>query len=187
MKITISDSQTSFFTKNGFIEFEIPHQIPLRTSSRDQWREEEKLKSFILKVLGPISLVLTGKKRLRIGLSEWIGKENRPQKAGPLKEILSIQNLALGICMAPDPAIPAKRSPLGILPLPSSSDQILFFRPEFILDWPHVSSEVFLIVLTLSNGLYIHNPKDPHTTYLKKLGIEYGDTLKSETHPFIIS
>lgn len=187
MRRSISDRQAAFYTKNGFIEFEIPHQAPHLSNKRDQWREDEGLRSFILKVLGPISLALSGKNQLRLGLSEWITQENRPQKAGLLKEIVSIQNMAIAVAMAPHPIVPIKRSPLGILPHPKTQDQILFFRPNLILDWPHVSSDFLLIVFTLSNGVYIHNPQDPKTTYLKELGHEYGDLLKTETHPLIFN
>lgn len=187
MRKILSDTQGAFYVKNGFIEFEIPPYIPNFSTKRDQWREDEKLKSFILKVLGPIALVLTGKKKLKLALSEWIVQANRPSKASPLKEICSFQNLALAISIAPNPLIPSKKSPLGILPLPTSSEQILFFKPELILDWPHVGSDLFLILLSWSNGVYIHNPNDPQTSYLKKLGLEYGDSLKPETHPLILN
>lgn len=186
MKKMISETQTAHFTKMGSIEFEIPYPA-LTPSKRDQWREEKTLKSFILKTLGPIGLALTGKNQLRLGFSEWILEKNRPQKAGLLKEMVSIQNLALGISIATHPNVPKKRSPLGILPIPTASTQILFFKPTLILDWPHVASDFLLILFTLPNTVYIHNPKDPETTYLKELGYEYGDTLKNETHPLIFN
>lgn len=186
MKQILSEIQTASYTNNGFIEFEIPNAIPSYSTKRDQWRDDETLKQFIVKNLGPIALVLTGKKQLRVGFSEWITHENRPKKAGKLKEWIPLQNLALSICIAKNPIIPPKKSPLGILPLPSNSENILFFRPDLILDWPHVTSDVLLIVLTLTNGVYIHNPKDPRTAYLKPLGFEYGDLLRTETHPLII-
>lgn len=186
MKRSLSEVQTAFYTQNGLIEFEIPHTLPPESSERDQWRGEAALQSFIVKNLGPLALVLTGKVKLRLGYSEWITKENRPKKAGRLKEWLSLQNLAICICMAPNPIIPAKRSSLGILPLPSTSSNVLFFRPDLNLDWPHVTSDLFLIILTLENGVYIHNPNDPKTTYLKTLGYNYGDQLKTNTHPLIV-
>lgn len=184
MKRILLESQTAFFTKNGFIEFEITHDIPF-SYKRDHWRENSELKKFILKNLGPIALELTGKKQLRLGVSQWITVENRPKQPGKVKDYISLQNLALAISIANHPIIPEKRSPLGILPLPTSSGQILFFKPDLILDWPHVSSDLFLIVLTLTNGVYIHNPKDPQTAYLKPLGYEYGDSLRADTHPYI--
>ena len=187
MKRSILDAQTAFYTKNGFIEFEIPHPDVPFIPKRDQWREDETLKTFILKNLGPISLVLAGKKQLRLAFSEWITEENRPKNRGFLKEMLSIQNLMLAVSIAPNPIIPTKKSPLGIIPLPTSAEQILFFRPTLILDWPCVLSPFFLILFTLSNGVYVHNNQDPQTTYLKELGYEYGDTLRAETHPLLFA
>ncbi len=186
MRQTLSDLQTAFFTKNGYIEFEMAHPLPPLSSERDQWRDEEGLKTFFIKTLGPIGLVLTGKKQLRLSLSFWITKENRPQKSGLLKDLISIQSLALAICMAPHPHLPTKRSPLGILPVPTSRENILFFKPNLILDWPHVSSDLFLTLFTFPNTVYVHNPKDPETTYLQSFGYEYGDLLKAETHPLIL-
>lgn len=187
MRRAITDRQTAFFTKNGFIEFELPHPNPPESDGRDQWRKDEELKIFILKTLGPLCLELTGKKQLRLALSEWITEENRPKKAALLKERISLQNLAIAISIAKEPIIPPKRSPLGILPIPATKEQLLFFRPTLILDWPHVTSPCFFIVFSFSNGVYIHNPQDPQTTYLKEFGYEYGDTLKAETHPLIFS
>ena len=187
MKTTISAQQTAFFTKNGFIEFEIPHVMPPEALLRDLWRQNEELKQLILKKLGPIALVLTGKKQLRLGLDQWIRSENRPDKPGTLKEIFCIQGFALGAALALNPILPTRRSALGILPLPSNSANILFFRPDLILDWPHVSSDLFLILFALNNAVYIHNPKDPSTYFLKQFGYNFGDVLKNETHPLILT
>ncbi len=186
MKTTISAQQSAFFTKNGFIEFEIPHILPPASIERDIWRQSESLKQFILRKLGPMALVLTGKKQLRIGLDQWILKENRPEKACLLKEMFCIQGFALGAILAQNPTQPPKRSPLGLLPLPSTSENVLFFRPDLILDWPHITSDLFLILFTLPNAVYIQNPKDASTNSLKQFGYNFGDCLKSETHPLII-
>ncbi|MBU6446810.1 MAG: hypothetical protein KGQ49_05375 [Verrucomicrobia bacterium] len=185
MKQILSESQTAFFTNHGFIEFEIPHRLPAVSAQRDQWRDDDGLKQFILKTLGPVALALTHKKQLRLGVSLWVTGANRPKQAGKLKEWVSLQNIAMAISLAPHPTILAKRSSLGILPLPAHAEQALFFRPDLILDWPHGSSDLFLILFTLPNGVYIHNPKDPETTYLKALGIQYGDVLQNATHPLI--
>lgn len=187
MKTDLSETQTAFFTQNGFLEVELPHEaIPL-SKERDLWRENERLKQFILKKLGPLALILTGKKQLKLGLDSWITAENRPTKSCPLKEMVSIQNLALAVSLAENPHIPARKSPLGILPAPSGSENVLFFRPDLILDWPHTPFNLFLILFALPNAVYIYNPKDPKTLFLKSLGYQYGDLLKSKTHPLILS
>lgn len=186
MKTTLSAQSTAFFTKNGYIEFEIPHAMPTRDLARDLWRQSEELKQFILRKLGPIALVLTGKKKLRLGLDQWISQENRPKKISTLKEMFCLQGLALAALIAQSPLLPSRRSPLGILPLPSCPENVLFFRPDLILDWPHVTSDVFLILFTFPNAVYVHNTKDPATHFLKQFGYNFGDCLKSETHPLVL-
>lgn len=186
MKTTLSAQQTAHFTKHGSIEFELPHIAPKDSYERDVWRKSESLKQFILRKLGPIALVLTGKKQLRLGLDQWITEENRPRTATTVKEMFCLQGFALGAVLAQNPKVPETRSSLGVLPLPSASENILFFKPELILDWPHVSSDVFLILFTLPNAVYVQNLKDPATHGLKAFGYAFGDTLRNETHPLII-
>ena len=186
MKTTITAQQSAFFTKNGFIEFEIPHTLPVESVERDLWRKNDPLKQFILRTLGPLALTLSGKKQLRLGLDQWILAENRPHKAAPLKEMFSIQGGTIAAALAQNPAIPTRRSSLGILPLPSNSEGILFFRTDLILDWPHVTSPFFLILFSLPNAVYVQNSKDPSTHFLKQFGYHFGDCLKSGTHPLIL-
>ncbi|PIS02384.1 MAG: hypothetical protein COT85_05140 [Chlamydiae bacterium CG10_big_fil_rev_8_21_14_0_10_42_34] len=186
MKTTLTEQQTAFYTKNGFIEFEIPHDFPVDQSGRDQFRQEPKLKEFLLRKLGPLALALTGRKQLRLACDQLITKENRPKKIGLIKEIFSIQGFAIGVAISDNPVFPEKKSTLGIMPLPTKSANILFFRPEILLDWPHVLSDVYIALFALPNAVYIHNPNDPDTNYLKKLGYSFGDQLKNEQHPQIL-
>jgi hypothetical protein len=187
MKTTITAQQSAFFTKNGFIEFEIPYALPSASLERDSWRNNPSLKQFLLKTLGPLALILTGKKQLRLGLDQWILSENRPTKAGPLKDLFCIQGGAIAAALSPSPIIPAQKSPLGILPLPSHAEGVLFFRTDLILDWPHVDSSLFLVLFTLPNAVYVQNAKDPATHLLKQLDYNFGDRLKNATHPLILS
>lgn len=186
MKEDLTETQTAFFTKNGFLEIELPHEIPKFSDERDEWQKNEPLKQFILKKLGPIALILTRKKQLRLALSEWISCSKRPKTPDILKKIVAIQNLSLAVSLAEDPHLPQKKSSLGILPIPSSSKNVLFFRPDLILDWPHLSSDFFLILFALPNAVYVHNPNDPKALFLKSLGYQYGDLLRTETHPLIL-
>jgi hypothetical protein len=186
MKTVVSEQQGAFYTKNGFIEFVIPHVAPPISTDRDLWRTNEQLKQFILKKLGPIALTLSGKKSLRLGADQWITSENRPQKASQLKELFCLQNLAIAVAIAPNPSPTDKTTILGIRPLPTSKESILFFRTDLLLDWENVPSDVYIILFALPNVVYIRNRKDPHTTFLKQLGCNYGDALKNDTHPLII-
>jgi len=186
MKTTLTAQQTAFYTKNGYIEFEIPHPFPFDHKERDQFRDQPKLQDFLLRKIGPLALVLAGKKRLRLACDQLIAQENRPKKAGLLKGLFSIQGFALAIAISKNPIIPAKKSPLGILPIPYTAENILFFRPDLILDWPHVSSDVYIALFALPDAVYIHNPHDPATNLLKQFGYNFGDRLKNEFHPQII-
>ena len=184
MKTTLSAQQTSFFTKNGFIELEMGHEKFLQDGGRDQWRHEPKLKDFLLRKLGPMALVLAGKKQLLLACDQMVTKENRPTQACMLKEMFCIQGLAIGVAIGDHPVVPAKKSPLGILPMPTEG-HILFFRPDIILDWPHTASDVYIAIFALPSAVYVHNPKDPSTHFLKQFGYNFGDTLKNETHPSV--
>ena len=71
--------------------------------------------------------------------------------------------------------------------MPVNPGHILFFRPDLILDWPHVDEAVYLAIYALPSAVYVHNPKDPFTNALKALGYHFGDTLKNEHHPMLIN
>lgn len=185
MKTTLTEQQTAFFTQNGYIELEIPHSLPIQRLGRDLWRQDPELQNLLVRKLGPIALILTGKKQLHLGCDQWIPATELPKKACPVKELFSIQGFALGAILAENPILPTRRSPLGILPLPSKPQNILFFRPDLILDWPHVKSDLYLVLYALPNSVYIHNPKDPLTNALKQFGYHFGDVLKNEFHPFL--
>lgn len=187
MRTTITAQQNAFFTKHGFIEFEIPHEnmFPLIEPGRDSWRKSLPLQHFLTRTLGALALSLTGKPNLRLGCDQFISDENRPKQLAPLKELFSIQGFAIGAILAKDPIIPERKSSLGILPLPTKAGNILFFRTDLILDWPHLSSDIYMVLYALVNAVYIHNPKDPLTHYLKTFGYNFGDQLKNEFHPVI--
>jgi hypothetical protein len=185
MKKEITSQQAAFFTKHGYIEFEVPHPPLPNASERDVWRHDGALKAFLLRKLGPIALSLTGKTRLRLGCDQNIAHADLPKAQGRVKELISLQGLAIGVMMAEQPQTTARHSPLGILPLPSSSTHVLFFRPELILDWPSVQSTVYFALFTLPNAVYVHNPHDPCTHVLKTFGYQYGDVLKDAHHPLL--
>lgn len=186
MKTTISAEQSAFFTKQGYIEFEIPHpQLPSLTG-HDFWRSDLTLKTFLLRKLGPLALTLSGKKSLRLGCDLLITKEDLPKKRGKLKEFLSLQGLAVGVALSDNPLLPKRHPSLGILPLPSTSHHVLFFRPDLILNWPSVTSDVYLAIFVFSTAVYVHNPNDPFTSALKAFGYQFGDCLRNEFNPLIL-
>jgi hypothetical protein len=185
MRNSLSAQQTAFYSKNGYIEFEIPQKLPPCDIGRDQWRTHPKVQEFLVRKLGPIVLDLTSNNRLLLACDQWITKENRPEKPCLLKDMFSIQGLEIGVAMAVNQTMPEKKSSLGILPLPSPG-QILFFRPSLILDWPHLASDIYLAVFGLPTAVYAHNPRDPATNFLKQFGYNFGDVLKNDTHPIVL-
>lgn len=186
MKTILSEQQTAFFTQNGYIELELVSTLPTHRSGRDLWRQEPKLHNFLLRTLGPIALTLTGKKQLHLGCDQWFPATELPKKMCPVQELFSIQGFAIGAILAEPPLFATRKSPLlGILPLPSKPENILFFRPNLILDWPHVHSNLYLALYTFPHSVYIHNPQDPVTNYLKPFGYHYGDVLKNAFHPLL--
>lgn len=180
----LSAQQTSFFTKNGYIELEMAYATPPFQLERDLWRKEPLLRDFLVRKLGALALTLSGKKQLRLALDQWISEKNRPSKKESLKGMFNIQGLFLGVALCENGVIPAHKPSLGILPVPQPG-HLLFFRTDLILDWEEVSSNVYLALYSLPNAVYIHNPKDPSTNCLKAFGYNFGDALKNETHPLI--
>ena len=193
MRQTLTAEQLSYFTKNGHIEIEgiafDPSLFPpakTYETGRDHWRNHPSLKTFLLRKIGPLALDLTAKNQLRLACDQWIPTDHPMGKPAPAKDFFSIQNLALGAIIAPSASPIPKRSPLGILPLPSTPSTILFFKPTLILDWPKLSSPIYLVLFALHNAVYVHNPKDPLTNAMKAFNYGFGDLLKNETHPLII-
>lgn len=184
MKTILTEQQTAFFSRNGFIELEIAPLLPTHRPGRDLWRKEPKLQHFLLRTLGPVALTLAGKPQLHLALDQWIPASDFPKKPCPLKELCSIQGFALG-AISTETAPPAPKTTLGIAPTPSKPTNILFFRPNLILDWPQVQTDIYLVLFALPHSVYIHNPKDPQTAYLKQYGYQYGDVLRNEFHPLI--
>lgn len=185
MKKAISEQQAAFYTKNGFIEFEMTVPPLPHSPQYDLWRGDAGLQKFLMKTLPHLAFALTGKKTLRLGCDRRFSPEALPQKACPLKELLSLQGLALGVAVAEKPQATPKRFPLGLLPVPQEH-HILFFRPDLILDWPHVKTDLYIAVYTLPNAVYVQNSKDPFTNTLKSFGYQFGDVLKNEFHPLLI-
>lgn len=218
MKTTITAQQASFFTQNGYIEFEgIPFDpdslfescknllasrlkidpvklsqktpLDLYTAGRDLWRQDSGLQTLLLRKVAPIAMALTSKNQLRLACDQWIPAETTWEKPFPSKELFSIQGVAICFIISTNASPLPRRSPLGLLPLPSNPTSILFFKPEILLDWPRLKRippiDLYLASYALPNSLYIQNPKDPCTNLLKQFGYEFGDPLKNEFHPIV--
>jgi hypothetical protein len=214
MKMEITAQQTAFFTQNGYIELggidlhpelflaeakkildlrcKTPQLRPipaeeLYLKGRDLWRESELLKKTLLQKLFPVISALSSKKLLRLACDQWIFPELIWKKSCSLKDLFSIQGLVLGALFSSATLTPSLKNSLGLLPLPSQANNILFFKPHLLLDWPQLiqsaPSDLYLIAYALPNAVYIKNSLDPATHYFKQFGYNFGDLLKNEFHP----
>ena len=157
MRTILSAQQLAFYKNNGFIEFKIPHEI-LFSEKRDQWREDENLFRFIKNKLGKPALELSHQKQIRFGVTFWVTVENKPDKGCSIQELISIQDIEIACVLSPNPIIPEKRSPLGILPIPQGPQNALFFNPKFILDWPNAHGNLFFVpmgIWPIKNKLWV--------------------------------
>ncbi len=217
MFIEITEPQASFYTKNGYLElegisidpaalFEIAKKglssrlqtpkISLKTplerfiAGRDLWRIEPALESLWLRKLAPLALTLSGKDKLRLACDQWFPSDLTWDKKFPIKELFSIQGIAICALISAASSPHPVRSDLGLLPLPSKPGNVLFFRADLLLDWPSLAksspTDLYLCAFGLPNSVYIQNPKDPLTHMLKQFGYNFNDLLKNEFHPLII-
>ena len=212
MKFVLTSQQTAFFTQNGHIEFDMEidsdaifnsalhalkqrlkssHKSPeeIYSQGRDLWRGEPILQHFLLRKLAPVIQGLMGKKPVRLACDQWIPAGYPWDKAIPCKDLFCIQGLALGFLFCRETVELPPRSPLGLLPLPEKKGNVLVFQPRLIHDWPQLAkataTDLYLAAYDLPNSVYIQNPKDPATNYLKQFGYGFGDRLQNEFHPLI--
>jgi hypothetical protein len=194
MRNSLTEQQTGFFTKNGYIELEgipfdakkifgKPHSFE---TGRDLWRNEPALIELFNK-LSHLAFALTSKNQLRIAFDQFIPATHRLPKS-PLKELFCIQGIAVAFLITEAPIHIERRSDLGILPIPTTAQNIYFFLPHLIIDWPSLppSTNLYLGAFAIPNAVYIQNPKDPCTNQLKHLHYSIGDVLKNKHHPLLI-
>jgi hypothetical protein len=209
MTITLTTQQVTYFGKNGFLELEALfspveatkyHVAILETlekrkdpnpiaKGRDLWRDSPTLKNLVCsRKLTKIALQATGKPSLCVGLDQWYPPSYSQPKPEKIKDFLCIQGILCAMLIQFQPGtfeIPAKTSPLGLLPFPKGQGNALLVQPGLLLNWPSISTQLglYLVAYAAPTAVYIRNPKDPAGEHLKRLGLEYGDRLTNETHP----
>ena len=168
MKTVITAQQLVYFRQHGQIRFEgfpvdfaaIQTAAEKATAKRDLWRDNPFLKKLIERDLAPLALELTGRKRLRIGLDQWI---DAPVSNGPMQALFCLQGIALVMVLTPTALDVYDPSSLASLLIPGA----------------------YLIAYAQDNARYIANTKDPFVFNLRKMGYNYGDVLINEFHPLI--
>lgn len=200
MRTSITSQQAAFFTQNGYIElaginfdpeevFSTARSVSHGAYGRDLWRRDESLRRLTLRKLAPsISQLVT--KPVRLACDQWMASFPL-DKACRASEFLSIQGLVLiALFTANKVPSPLRRaSAVGIPPFAQDPESVLFVKPNIVLDWPLLTKtpvDLYLVAYALPNTtVYIHNPKDPATHFLKEFGYEFGDVLTESTHPLI--
>jgi hypothetical protein len=206
MKSSITAQQAAFFTKNGYLELEAgidskeifthsrailkkrdPKGLDLYKAGRDLWREDDVLKKALIQKLAPTALALCPRLQIQLAFDQWIPAGLPWDKMYSCKDLFSVQGLEIAFILTDTAHSIVKRPPLGIIPLPSSAETVLFFRPNLILNWPKLPKDatLYLGAYAAPHGIYVENPKDPSTNALKSFGYGFGDPLKNETHPLI--
>ncbi len=139
---------------------------------------------------------LLHKKPLRWGFDQVIDQEMFMQNIGKdfdLEKSLSVSGLliACAIFLDTDENIDSNESKGRVLffkPRKIESDRIeeieSFFKPSDKTS-DSAFTPVFLFGYTDARPMYLMNPKDPHTHYLKNYGYGFGDRLKETTHPIL--
>lgn len=214
MRTLITAQQHTFFTQNGYIEFEgiqfdpstlfssihsiiekrgekSLSRLPIADQyrlGRDLWRDDASLQTHLLKTTGPIASKLTGKS-LKLALDQWIPAGSFGTTSSSMKELFCIQGLAIGaIFRSSDTPLPPLPT-LGLAPLPKNPHHVLFVKPDLLIHWQSLANspntDLYLAFYAFQSAVYIHNPKDPAGNDLKKLGLHFGDSLRNATHPSI--
>ncbi len=172
---------------------------------RDLWRSDPYLKKIITNTrFADIATELIEKKPLRLAFDQYIPERSenlyfteKQSAIDPyfkdqcsLQESSSINGISCGlmICLRNGHSNPAENEG-NIDPYPNQKGQFLYFKPDKSIHWDaifrHEFQSYYLIAYCNANSHYQHEPKDPHTHYLKKLGYVFNDPLKSNLHPLI--
>lgn len=204
MKYTILDAHIKYFHENGFIEFENILSNPIyeklinacfeiikkskessisSVSKNDLFRTSETFKKIAFnKTITSILKTLTKKQNMRLVFDQLILKEkNSSIENFSLDSFSSFQGLIGGIIIKFDVNY------LEINDL-NKKNNCIFIKnstPIKIENFFSDSNFYLLIAYGEIKTVYKHNLNDMNTNFLKKLGYNFGDTLKDELHPIV--
>lgn len=202
MKPIIPPQEAAFFSRNGYLELSgmpfdrdaVRHSaataLKMQPLGRDLWRSNETLNHLLLKKLAPLVLQIAANP-LRLACDQWLLKDAWTNHSLSFKDFFCIQGIALIAIFSPfdlSNAIPNTFG-LGVSPFPKSGNNVLFIKPNIVLDW-HLSTPpppaLYIAAYAFAHhAVYIYNPKDPATHFLKKFNYAFGDSLQDTSHPMI--
>ena len=170
----------------------------LYENGRDLWREHNSLKSTLLaRRMTSIALGLVNKHQLRLGCDQWIEAGCEWTKQVKLNTLIGLQNIACGFLIRmtdpqkEEPVQPTFLQEIGLIPLPAQRGNALIVAPQLLLNFPKLAifspTNLYLVVYTHTNAVYIHSTTDPLNKQLKSMGYNFGDTLNNQSHPLIMN
>jgi len=197
MQAIVTSQQISHFTQFGWIEFEkflsdeecaaihssilnaVAERLQanvkklsrytnqeLYLNARDCWRNAPLLKHFFCsKRCTFVAGSLVNKQAMLLACDQWIPSKTVLEPLR-LNDHMSCQNLVCGCLLLLDGP---------------QAGYARFFHPD---RFPLTADSQIAIIYAGINSVYIHNPKDPCNSDLKRYGYSFGDRLDSERHPF---
>lgn len=152
------------------------------TQGRDLWRHNPIIKQAVAsRRLAEIAGQLVDKRPIRIGYVQLLEKGSYSQWSEPvsLREISPFQGLVCGLFLC------LQESDEEETPFPVIPGSGLFVDSNQKIDFTTLPPRYLLITYLEEVSLYIARDKDPLAHYLKPFGYNYGDRLKTRTHPLI--
>lgn len=174
--------------------------------SRDLWRSNPHLFKLICQTrLTETVNALIEKKPFRLGYDQLFPSWNAHpfskkdssfysdflEKNSALETVSCLTDLACGVLVALNSGGEMReiqsRDKLNIFS--KHSGNIVFFKPNLIIDWKHLKSctnqRFYLIVYTHPHSHYQLQTNDPHTHELKRIGYILNDKLSDKLHPIV--
>lgn len=193
-------------TRAAFLSGKPPQFSDFFRAGRDLWRENKAIKKVVLRSkLASVAAELAKKPSLRLAFDQTLlsapafNLNSLPCLTRPLSltESSCIQGIVGALLLqlsdpySTPPALPDslddEPAPLALFPQKKGSG--IFFSPSAPLSLEHFTAvnqeeiHQLLIVYSVDKSLYKREELDPHIHNLKRLGYQFGDRLKKETHP----
>ncbi len=215
MRFALTKDHLDFFYRNHYIEFEdllTLEEVTSLGSAIEQvlakrigenrnpkkvylagnhcWQDDPRIEKVALSTrLAEIASQLTKERTLRLAssqiLSGCLSKEKIFNESLTLENLCSIQKVSCGLILHLSSSEELED------PQPKKPGNATFFSPRFPISFDYLTEISHLtqlfIIYSVKNSLYILSPTDPHTHVLKKHGYGFGDHVRPQTHPIVIT
>lgn len=178
----------------------------LYLQGRDVWRSSPPLQKLATQMrFAEIASELIEKRPLRLGYDQFIPaptlmqeKAQEPyalflKKTADLATVSCLKGVSCGLIWALDDLETSDEHASlseGIDIFPKKRGNAIYFKPDVPVNWSalyaHHGQRFYMIVYAFLRSLYILQPEDPHTHYLKRLGYIFNDKLNDRLHPIVL-